>query len=310
MDGDRLNITLSESGLSQSGPSQSGSSQSAPSQSAPSQSAPAYLLVVHGSRNQSYQAAVEQLAALVLSNARLREGGISTLVAIAFLELHPLPLHRQIAEFASEAASLGCSRIQVLPVFLHSGVHVMEDIPAEVSAAREILDPQITIELRPYLGTNTLALSQLLASEVARLGEDPSDQSWILLSHGSRRPSGNLCVVEIAARIARQFGIEVLTAYWSMSPTLEERIAELAGRQDLALFGSQDVSPQEKVLTKTQTTNLVIVPYFLFAGGITEAIALSVSKLRQKYANIPIQVREPLGPSEDLAAIVLQLGEF
>lgn len=289
MDGDRLKITSLQYAASQSGS--------------------AYLLVVHGSRNQSYQAAVEQLAALVRSHARFQLGGISPLVGVAFLELHPQPLHGQIAEFAAGAAIIGCSRIQVLPVFLHSGVHVMEDIPAEVATAREIIEPKITIELRPYLGTNTLALSQLLASEIARLGEHSSGQSCILLSHGSRRPGGNLCVAEIAARIARQFEIEVLTAYWSMSPTLEERVVELAGRQDLALIGGEDVSPQEKVETKTKITKLVILPYFLFAGGITEAIALSVGQLRQKYANIPIQVGQPLGPSVDLAAIVLQLYE-
>lgn len=284
------------------------SSQSEPSQFSASKSTPAYILVVHGSRNQSYQAAVEKLGALVRSHGRFQLGSIFPLVHIAFLELHPLPLHRQIAEFATRAAKHGCSRIQVLPVFLHSGVHVMEDIPAEVAATQEILDPQITIELRPYLGTNILALSHLLASEIAHLGERPSGQSWILLSHGSRRPGANQCVAEIADLIGCQLGIEVAIAFWSISPTLDERVAELTGSPNLALVGSDDVSSQEKIKAKTQMKSLVIIPYFLFAGGITEAIAKSVGQLRRKYANISIQVMDPIGASEDLAAIVLQLG--
>ena len=294
MYGDRLKIT---------------SSQSEPSQFSASKSTPAYILVVHGSRNQRYQAAVEELGALVRSHGRFRLGRISPLVHIAFLELHSLPLHRQIAEFATRAAKHGCNRIQVLPVFLHSGVHVMEDIPAEVAATQEILDPQITIELRPYLGTNILALSQLLASEIAQLGERPSGQSWILLSHGSRRPGANQCVAEVADLIGCQLGIEVAIAFWSISPTLEERVAELTGSPHLALVGSDIVSSQEKIKAKTQMTSLVIIPYFLFAGGITEAIAMSVGQLRQKYTNISIQVMDPIGASEDLAAIVFQLAQ-
>ncbi|HEY9872546.1 MAG TPA: CbiX/SirB N-terminal domain-containing protein, partial [Candidatus Obscuribacterales bacterium] len=129
----------------------------------------AYLLVSHGSRDPRPQVAVEQLAELlkvrlegvsgVLTPPKPRYLAMSLLVetpnsvihkplvGTATLELAPLPLHEQIRQFADRAKSFGCKHLVVLPLFLLPGVHVMEDIPAEVALAQKAIGSDLIIDL-------------------------------------------------------------------------------------------------------------------------------------------------------------------
>ncbi|NEP61366.1 MAG: sirohydrochlorin chelatase, partial [Symploca sp. SIO2G7] len=65
------------------------------------------------------------------------------LVGTATLELAPSPLHEQIQQFANLALRVGCQEVQLLPLFLLPGVHVMEDIPAEAAQAQANLGDSI-----------------------------------------------------------------------------------------------------------------------------------------------------------------------
>lgn len=203
------------------------------------------------------------------------------LVGTAELELNPRPLHEQIEQFGDRAVAAGCQCIQILPMFLLEGVHVMEDIPAEVAAAKQALGEEIALDLRPHLGSETARLSQLVASQIQHLeAAHPGDRQWILLSHGSRRVGSDRLVEEMANQLG------AVTAYWAVSPSLETTVAELANA------GHQ---------------HLGIVPYFLFAGGITDAIAACVDKLSQQFPNIHFQLAEPIGASNELADLILDL---
>ena len=251
----------------------------------------AYLLVSHGSRDPRPQVAMEQLAKLIESDTEkfvasgdcratgwrqtggdMRHKG---LVGTAYLELSPEPLHEQIEEFGDRALVFGCNRIQVLPLFLLPGMHVMEDIPAEVAKARQALG-ELKIDLRPHLGTHP-SLSRLLATQMA----DKAD-AWILLAHGSRRP-GSKQPVEA---IARQLGSQA--AYWAVAPGLSSRVKELvaAGHRHIG-----------------------ILPYFLFAGGITDAIAESVEQLKEQFPGVLLELAEPIGASAQLADLIVDLIE-
>jgi sirohydrochlorin ferrochelatase len=202
-------------------------------------------------------------------------------VGTAQLELHPLPLHQQILEFSDRAASLGCERICILPLFLLPGVHVMEDIPEEVQTARQLLGESRILDVRPHLGRETLGLTRLVASQIQGLqAKDPRDRPWILVSHGSRREGANTTVEEMAQRL------DAVTAYWSRSPSLEERVEQLRAAGD---------------------RQIGIVPYFLFTGGITDAIGESVRQLSQQQPPLEFQLAEPLGPSDELADLILHL---
>jgi sirohydrochlorin ferrochelatase len=279
----------------------------------------AYLLVSHGSRDPRPQAALEQLAELLklrievsrgiktatdtdlykdqgqLSyHSPLKEGeqrGLSSsrystlcateflqpMVGTACLELASLPLHEQIREFGDRILAAGFNRLEIVPLFLLPGVHVMADIPAEVKLAGQAVGADLKIELRPYLGSHP-NLNCLFAKQISSIWTE----AWILLSHGSRRLGANHSVETLAAQMT------ALPAYWSVSPSLEERVAELvnAGYRTIA-----------------------ILPYFLFAGGITDAIASNVAKLQTQFPTVQLSLGEPIGASSELADLILDLFE-
>lgn len=247
------------------------------------------FLVVHGSRNPRYNASVQELIDLVrqewMQITGVRQES-ETWLDVGFLEVHPLPLHQQIAKFADRAFHQGIQRIQVLPLFLLSGVHVREDIPAEVAAAQELINPTIALETLPHLGTYHKALTRFMMIQMVMGNQKNSGSVWILFSHGSRRPDGNALVSEMANHLALLSTVEVVTAFLSVSPSLSSRVAELVNRGD-----------------RTMT----IVPYVLFPGQLTKAIANFVSELQQRFREIQINVAEPIGPSVHLAKFIVSI---
>jgi sirohydrochlorin ferrochelatase len=217
------------------------------------------------------QAEGKTAPARVVSRARY------PLVGTATLELAPIPLHEQIWQFASRVREAGCNKLQLLPIFLLPGVHVRDDIPQEVALATQRLDRAVVLNHRPYLGSHP-GLASILASQLATVDANAK----ILLSHGTRRSGGN----ESVEAVARQLGAGV--AYWSMQPTLEEQITTLAAA------GCKQIA---------------ILPYFLFSGGITDAIAQTVSSLQAQLPTVELKLAEPIGASTQLADLIVDLIE-
>ncbi len=272
----------------------------------------AYLLVSHGSRDPRPQEAANQLAAEFkrrLDNSQANSRGLhqlslraqaqennsrkepesssigrsistlavsESLVGTATLELSLLPLHEEIYRFGRSAIALGCKHLQILPLFLLPGVHVIEDIPAAVALAQTALDRDLQINLQPHIG-DRIGFQQLFVDRMATLG----GETKILLSHGSRRLGGNQPVIDLAARTAAE------VAYWSMSPTLAERVTSLVE------IGYRQIAIQ---------------PYFLFAGGITDAIAQQVKTLQQQFPHVELILGQPIEWPSLLEAIAISYG--
>ncbi|RAM49378.1 MAG: sirohydrochlorin chelatase [Hapalosiphonaceae cyanobacterium JJU2] len=234
---------------------------------------PACLLVSHGSRDPRPGIGMQQLAKLVMQQAESLESKI--LVGTACLELSPEPLHEQIINFVRNSASCEKIDLKVVPLFLLPGVHVMDDIPTEVALARQALGQDIVIELQPYLGSHP-GLEWLLAKELATT----TATARILMAHGSRRLGSQTQVEAIAKNLG------AVSAYWSVSPSLEFQVQELMN------FGHREIA---------------ILPYFLFAGGITDAIAQVREKLQLQFPDVDLQLAEPLGVSAELADLVWDL---
>lgn len=249
----------------------------------------AYLLVSHGSRDPRPQIALEQLAELL--NRRLNKryaiaqtktyrdpvvfkGESNPLIATACLELAPLPLHERIQQFAISAKASGARCIKILPLFLLRGTHVQEDIPKEVAIARQKIQNSIQLQLNPYLGSNP-RLIPLLAEQFKQL---PA-QTRILMSHGSRYPNGNQSCEAIAAQLG------AISAYWSVSPNLGEIIESLG---------------------TNEPKSIAILPYFLFNGGITDAIAAQIQELQQTYPQLELILGNPLGATTELADAIVE----
>ncbi|MDY6784834.1 MAG: sirohydrochlorin chelatase [Cyanobacteriota bacterium] len=237
----------------------------------------AYLLISHGSRDPRPQVAAEELARKVAQSlTTVGQNSPMTpavpMVETAALEFAPLELYDAIAQFASKAKAKGLTNVQIVPLFLHKGVHVLEDVPAEVNRARSILGDAIALQLCPYLGSSPDILA-LLAAQFERLpGRDR-----ILLAHGTRREGGNQPVEAIARQL------QAHPAYWSVTPSLAQSVA---------------------AATERGATEIAIVPYFLFAGGITEAIARQVEDLQTQYHSTLLHLGQPLGPTPKLAQLV------
>lgn len=260
-----------------------------------SSAAPAYLLVSHGSRDPRPEIAINHLVALMSQRLQMIDHpapvfstpqrptpishpvGAAPLIGTAVLELAPLPLHQQIQQFAHRAHKCGYTHIRLVPLFLLPGVHVMEDIPTEVELARSGLPATTTLEICPYVGKHP-RLQHLLIHSIESSSAAPPGK--ILISHGSRRAAGNRPVETIAAEIG------AIPAYWSVAPDLETQVSKLIQQ------GCQQI---------------VILPYFLFEGGISDAIAATVERLATQFPYVQLQLFRPIGATPQLADLVVDL---
>jgi sirohydrochlorin cobaltochelatase len=199
------------------------------------------------------------------------------LVGTATLELAEIPLHEQVRQFASLALAAGCNQLELLPLFLLPGVHVMEDIPAEVAVAKTSLGDAMVINVRSHLGACP-GLAKMLAQQLATINADTK----ILMTHGTRRAGGNAPI----EAVAKDLGATV--AYWLVTPSLEEQV---------------------KALASEGAKKIAILPYFLFSGGITDAISQEVTALQSKFSALDLSLCNPIGASSELADLIINLIE-
>lgn len=239
---------------------------------------PAILLVSHGSRDPRPQQAVRQIAEWLSTQLNDNRGDrLSHPIPVetATLELAEEPLHRQIQRFAHRVLPLGVRQIALLPLFLLRGTHVMEDIPAEVELAQQALETAVEIRLYSHLGDYP-GLVELWLSQMAIA---PAG-SRILLAHGSRRPGGNQSVEAIATRMG------AVSAFWAMEPGLETQICRLV---------------------QSGQSQITVLPYFLFAGSLTDAIAQQIQDYAQRFPQSQINQAEPIGSSPALAKLICEV---
>jgi sirohydrochlorin ferrochelatase len=115
----------------------------------------ALLLIAHGSRRQQSNQEVTELA----DQLRAACDASYKIVHAAFLEL----ASPSIGEGISLCVDDGASRVTLLPYFLNSGRHVVEDIPEIVGEAK-IQHPDIDIIVAPHLGASSLMVDLLIDS--------------------------------------------------------------------------------------------------------------------------------------------------
>jgi sirohydrochlorin cobaltochelatase len=226
----------------------------------------AYLLVSHGSRDPRPQIAVAQLAQQLSQWLQQSSPLPNIHVGVAQLELGDKPLHVQIVEFSHRC---GANKVVICPLFLLPGVHVMEDIPAEVAIAMG--EEGLEVVVMPFLGVGG-DLADIFDRQRLKMPEPA-----MLLAHGSRRDGGNYPVEQLAASLG------VKNAYWSIEPSLTDRSIEYI---------------------EAGATEIGILLYFLFAGGITDAIGKSVAELRQRFPHVKFSLGEPIGDRPELVSTI------
>ncbi len=214
-------------------------------------SSTAYLLLAHGSRDQRTTTAFTRLTHDC--TAKLKRLHPEILLGTACLELAELPIVDQLILFAHQAIQQGCRRVRVLPLFLAPGVHVLDDLPRAIHLAQIELSDRCKLELLSYLGASA-GLLQILHDQSQQL---PTQQ--ILLAHGSQQAAAQ----EFLASLAHN--LHMTPAYWSANPHLPEQLHKLAA---------------------LKTTEIGILPYFLFPGRISAAITVTINELQSLFPDI------------------------
>jgi len=85
------------------------------------------ILLAHGARDPAWATPFEAVV------ARVRTKAPEAIVRLAFLEL----MTPRLEDVGYELADLGCTRVDVVPVFLGMGGHVRRDVPAQLARLRE-----------------------------------------------------------------------------------------------------------------------------------------------------------------------------
>lgn len=265
----------------------------------------AYLLISHGSRDPRPSQGMDALAQLLRTKLETQGATLIPkpdaeqflskyqermatpevvvnsawypLVGTATLELAEVPLHEQVRQFASVALAAGCNQLELVPLFLLPGVHVMEDIPAEVALAKSSLGDAMVINVRSHLGAYP-GLATMLAQQLATINADAK----IFMTHGTRRAGGNAPIEAVAKDLG------AVVAYWSVMPSLEVQV---------------------KAKASEGAKKIAILPYFLFSGGITDAITQEVTALQNQFSQLELSLCNPIGASSELADLIIDLIE-
>jgi sirohydrochlorin ferrochelatase len=227
--------------------------------------AAALFLVTHGSSDRRSWLGLQNLVTLAQSQSNLYIGG-------GCLEGQPLTLAQQLEQFATIIIDKSISEVLVLPVLLLAGVHVTEDIPAEIAIAQSQIQAkfpnQLTFRITPHLGTAS-QIPSLLVQHFEKYVEkstdkfEPASQGRILISHGSRRALANHVIEDLAQQS------QAIAAYWGVEPKIETQI------ENLLVQG---------------INRIYVLPYFLTEGGITEIISnkLSAYSDRAQIQQLPV----------------------
>jgi sirohydrochlorin cobaltochelatase len=224
----------------------------------------AFFLVAHGSRDARTQESLLQWAKAF--QAQLMESGnpSAAWVQTGTLEFADQPLAEQLVTFAHRAKPQGIRTVIVIPLFLLAGVHVLEDIPEAVAIAQSQLGHQSHLQLTPHFGAHP-DIPKLLRLNM----QHQSVERWILLSHGTRRPEGQRTIEAIAAQLG------ILSAYWTQPPSLRACLSQ--------------INPQE--------SRLGILPYFMCAGSILDAISAQLYELKLEFNKFDFLVAPSLQPN-------------
>jgi sirohydrochlorin ferrochelatase len=115
----------------------------------------ALVLVAHGSRRKQSNDEVVELATKLKQHCKDEYA----MVHAGFLEL----ASPSIPEGIQYCIDAGATQVTVLPYFLNSGRHVVEDIPHEVNQARKA-NPLSDIKIAQHLGASELMMDLLISS--------------------------------------------------------------------------------------------------------------------------------------------------
>lgn len=114
------------------------------------------LLFAHGARDPAWAAPFDAVA------QQLRTLRPEAEVRLAFLEF----MVPTMAEAGAALVAAGCTRVEVLPLFLGAGGHVRKDVPGLLDALRAA-HPGVAFTLRPAIGEHPAVIAAMAAAAAA-----------------------------------------------------------------------------------------------------------------------------------------------
>jgi sirohydrochlorin cobaltochelatase len=120
------------------------------------------ILFAHGARDPRWAAPFEAVT------ARVRAQRPGTPVRLAFLEF----MQPGLVEAGAELAALGCTQVQVLPLFLGAGGHVRKDLPVLIDSLVS-RHPGLQVQLQPAVGEMAAVVQAMADAATALLDTAP-----------------------------------------------------------------------------------------------------------------------------------------
>jgi sirohydrochlorin cobaltochelatase len=121
---------------------------------------PGLILFAHGARDPRWATPFEAVA------ARVRQARPGVPVRLAFLEF----MTPALPEAGAELAAAGCTRVEVLPMFLGAGGHVRRDLPLLMDALRAA-HPGVSFTLHTAVGEDERVIATMAGVAALALGE-------------------------------------------------------------------------------------------------------------------------------------------
>jgi sirohydrochlorin cobaltochelatase len=116
------------------------------------------LLFAHGARDPQWALPFQAVA------ERVRAQRPQAAVRLAFLEL----MQPDMASAAAQLIGCGCTRIEVLPLFLGAGGHVRKDLPALLNGLQQA-HPGVRFELQSAVGELPAVIDAMAGAALALL---------------------------------------------------------------------------------------------------------------------------------------------
>jgi sirohydrochlorin cobaltochelatase len=116
------------------------------------------VLFAHGARDPRWASPFEAVA------DRVRAARPAAMVRLAFLEL----MTPDLPTASAELAAAGCTRVEIVPLFLGTGGHVRRDLPLLVDSLRQH-HPAVTFTLHAAVGESGVVIAALAAAALATL---------------------------------------------------------------------------------------------------------------------------------------------
>ncbi|ETD34843.1 sirohydrochlorin chelatase [Williamsia sp. D3] len=224
------------------------------------------VLAAHGSRDPRFAATMERIT----HGVRIRLPGVD--VRLGYLDLNSPSVAGVLA---------GCTgRVMVAPLLLSNAFHSKVDLPAIVSDACAA-NPDIEVRQLPPLGDDPRIVSALIG-RLDQAGIRATD-GVVLTAVGSSDPTADEAVRARAAELAVRL----------RTPLVQTVFATRLGRDH------SDLHQALRSLRRGGARRVVVSPYFLSAGLLTERVDAAVDHLAPGSL-----IAGPIGAHPDLIDVV------